>query len=235
MTTGSGQVPAQPATVNRRHGTAKCVETMIDQLSEPNRQIHVRPCGRRTLPEPQHRRRQFQLYSRQWRMGQCSMITCGRCRRISGSFNGELVGPACCMCPSMVARAQGQRRKRSATALADSRKYSAGRSLYGALVPSHGAHAAWRAAPWTGWPPGRGSRREDQHRAGHPRRHGRGARRQPGDSGGYGRAHAAAMLADRQRQALQANTAEVRDPSRCYADDRSRTLWSTRRSCRAIV
>ena len=50
-----------------------------------------------------------------------------------------------------------------------------------------------------------------------------GARREPGDSGGYGRAHATAMLAERQRQALQANIAEVRDPGRCYADDRLRT------------
>jgi hypothetical protein len=52
-------------------------------------------------------------------------------------------------------------------------------------------------------------------------RHGRGALRQTGDSGRYGTAHAAAaMLAERQRRALHADTAEVRDPGRCYADDR---------------
>jgi hypothetical protein len=60
----------------------------------------------------------------------------------------------------------------------------------------------------------------------------RDARRQRGDSGGYGRARVAAMLAERQRQA---NIAEEGDPGRCYADDRSRTLWPARRSCRASV
>jgi hypothetical protein len=84
-------------------------------------------------------------------------------------------------------------------------------SPYRVFEPCRDAHAAWRAAPLAGFPLGRRSRREDQHRAAHLVGTDE-ARRQPAIPGGSGRAHATAMLAERQRQVLQAKIAEVRDP-----------------------
>src|SRR5207244_394236 len=77
----------------------------------------------------------------------------------------------------------------------------------GPRAPNRRSVTVWVFGPWGaltlcggstvgGLAAGQSSRREDQHRAGHPSS--ARTRRSPVDSGGHGRAHAAAMLAERQ-------------------------------------